>query len=101
MPVTFTILELQPYSKLQYGLHGYFHEYHKRVWNDIGWKTTPATIPCLLPTWLIGKNFGHFNSYAGSGTFLLGYELKKNDLQCIVIMAAAETKIYYADKQNG
>ena len=82
MPITFAGLGLRPSSKLRNGLHGYCLECPKRVWNDIGWKTTPATIPCLLPTGLISKNFGHFNSYIGSVTILLGYELKKTDLQC-------------------
>jgi hypothetical protein len=78
----------------------YCLECPRRVWNDIGQKTTPATIPCLMPTGLISENLGHFNSYIGSGTLLLGYELKKTDLQCIITMAAAETKIYYAAKHN-
>jgi hypothetical protein len=59
-------------------LHGYCLECPPRVWNDIGWKTTPATIYCLHPTGFICKNLGHVNSYIGFGTFLLGYELKKD-----------------------
>ncbi len=94
MPITFAMLGLRPSSKLQNGLHGYCLEYPKRILNDIGWKTTHATIPCLLPTGLISKNLGQYNSYVGSGTFLLGYELKKTDLQCIITMAAAKMKIY-------
>jgi hypothetical protein len=102
MPITFAILGLQPSSKLQKGLHGYCLECSaERVWNDIGWKSTPATISCLHPTWFVCKNLGLFNSYVGSGTFLMGYELKKTDLQCIITMAAAKTKIYYTANHNG
>jgi hypothetical protein len=101
MPLTFAILGLQPSSKLQKGLHGYCLECPKRVSNDISWKTTPATIPCLHPTRFICKNLRELNSYVGCGTFLLGYELKKADLQCIITMAAAKTKIYYAASHNG
>jgi hypothetical protein len=63
---------------MQKGSHGYCLECPKRVLTDIGQKTTPATIPCLHPTGFICKNLGNFNSYIGSGTFLLGYELKKD-----------------------
>ncbi len=70
------------------------------ILNDIGWKTTPATIPCLHPTGYICKNLKHFNPYVGSVTFLLGYELKKTDLQCIITMAAAKTKIFYTANHN-
>jgi hypothetical protein len=69
--------------------------------NDIGWYTTSATILCLLLTGLFGKHFGQFQSYVGSGTFILGYELKKTHLQCIVTMAAAKMKMYNAAKHNG
>ncbi len=99
-PTLFAILGLQPSSKLRNGLHGYCLECPKRVWNNIGWKITPATIPCLLPTGLISKNLGNFNSYVGSGTFLFGYELKKTDLHCIITMAVTKTKIYYTAKQS-
>jgi hypothetical protein len=55
----------------------------------------------LHSTGFISKNLGQFDSYIGSGAFLLGYELKKTDLQRIITMAAAKAKINYAVNHNG